>query len=79
MVIAIAKEDRLLTITDAARMLGVHANTLRRWNDRGLIRAYRLGNRGDRRFALAEVIGLLNRLDYAYKTTSAQISSCESR
>jgi len=40
----------LLSATDAARFLGIHANTIRRWSDEGLIHAYRVGTRLDRRF-----------------------------
>jgi len=45
-----ASPHGLLSATDAARLLGVHPNTLRRWSDDGLIHAYRVGNRLDRRF-----------------------------
>jgi excisionase family DNA binding protein len=40
----------LLSATAAARLLGVHPNTIRRWSDDGLIHAYRVGTRLDRRF-----------------------------
>lgn len=39
-----------LSITDAARFLGVHPNTVRRWSDDGIIHAYRVGKRLDRKF-----------------------------
>jgi len=47
--------SRLLSTTEAAKYLGVHANTVRRWETQGLIQAYRLGTRGDRRFTHAEL------------------------
>jgi excisionase family DNA binding protein len=40
----------LLTARQVARLLNVHVNTVRRWNDRGILKAYRIGPRGDRRF-----------------------------
>lgn len=40
---------KLLTTSQAARELGVHANTLRGWVDRGLVPAVRLPS-GYRRF-----------------------------
>ena len=40
----------LLTARQVARLLHVHVNTVRRWNDRGILKAYRIGPRGDRRF-----------------------------
>ncbi len=45
-----ASRHGLLSATDAAKLLGVHPNTVRRWSDDGLIRAYRVGKRLDRRF-----------------------------
>ena len=40
----------LLTTGDAAYLLGAHENTVRRWTDKGLLKVYRIGPRGDRRF-----------------------------
>lgn len=40
----------LLTITQAARLLNVHKDTLRNWEKRGLIKPIRIGARGDRRY-----------------------------
>ena len=45
----------MLTVREVARLLHVHANTIRRWSDRGIIKAYRITNRGDRRFRLEDV------------------------
>jgi len=45
----------MLTTTEAARYLGVHPNTVRRWETQGLLPAYRLGKRGDRRFSRDEI------------------------
>lgn len=45
----------LLTIADVAQLLHVHPNSVRRWADRGLLRCYRVGIRGDRRFRANEV------------------------
>jgi excisionase family DNA binding protein len=44
----------LLSISDAAKRLGVHINTLRRWADQGEVKAVRLPS-GYRRFEPAEV------------------------
>jgi excisionase family DNA binding protein len=41
--------DGLLTAAEAAKLLHVHVNTLRRWTDNGMLEAYRIGPRGDRR------------------------------
>jgi len=43
-------DSEMLTTAEVARLLHVHPNTVRQWSNKGLIRAYRLGTRGDRRF-----------------------------
>jgi excisionase family DNA binding protein len=45
----------LLTVKEAARLLHVHPNTVRRWHDMGLVSGYRVGPRGDRRFKLEDI------------------------
>ncbi|MGB8706443.1 MAG: helix-turn-helix domain-containing protein [Dehalococcoidia bacterium] len=45
----------LLTARQVARLLNVHVNTVRRWNDRGILKAYRIGPRGDRRFNKVDI------------------------
>lgn len=40
----------MLTTGEVARLLNVNDSTVRRWNDRGIIKAYRIGPRGERRF-----------------------------
>ena len=49
----------MLRVSEAARLLYVHTNTLRRWTERGIIRAYRIGPRGDRRFKAEDINVLL--------------------
>lgn len=50
----------LLRVSEAARILHVHGNTLRRWSDQGIIKAYRFGQRGDRRFREDEIARFQN-------------------
>ena len=40
----------MLTTGEVARLLNVNDSTVRRWNERGIIKAYRIGPRGARRF-----------------------------
>lgn len=47
--------DPMLTTSDVARLLNVHINTVRRWSNQGIIRTYRIGSRGDRRFRREDV------------------------
>jgi len=49
----------MLRTGEACRILYVSGNTLRRWNKLGIINAYRVGPRGDRRFRLEDVNALL--------------------
>ena len=49
----------MLTVAEACRLLNVHGNTLRRWSNQGIIKAYRLGFRGERRFKREEIEALL--------------------
>jgi len=52
----------MLTAREAARILHIHPNTLKRWTDRGRIRAYRVSERGDRRYANQDIDRFLAQL-----------------
>ena len=41
---------KLLTIRQAAEILNVHVETLRRWDGSGKLKAFRVNERGDRRY-----------------------------
>jgi len=41
---------KLLTIKQAAEILNVHVETLRRWDKSGKLKAIRINERGDRRY-----------------------------
>jgi excisionase family DNA binding protein len=53
----------MLTVREVARLLHVHPNTLRRWSNKGRIRAYRITPRGDRRFKREEIVRFLAELN----------------
>lgn len=59
--LAASKEARIapMPISSVATLLGVNANTIRRWSDKGIIQCFRLGTRNDRRFELQHVIAML--------------------
>ena len=59
----IIQMDNMLTVTEVAALLHVHPNTLRRWSDEGLIRAYRITMRGDRRFRRQDIARFLDKLN----------------
>jgi excisionase family DNA binding protein len=50
-----------LSIGEAARILNVHTNTVRRWSQSGFLKTYRVGPRKDRRFDPADVKKLLEK------------------
>ena len=52
--------DPMLTVSDVARLLNVHINTVRRWSNQGILRAYRVGSRGDRRFRQDDITSFLS-------------------
>jgi hypothetical protein len=49
------RTKELLNVRDTARMLGVHENTVRNWEERGILRAVHLPGSGYRRFAAADI------------------------
>jgi excisionase family DNA binding protein len=51
--------DTMLTVSDVARLLNVHINTIRRWSNQGILKAYRIGSRGDRRFQQDDIASFL--------------------
>lgn len=53
--------DAMLTTSEVAQLLNLHVNTVRRWSNSGILRAYRVGPRGDRRFRKKDVDGFLER------------------
>jgi diguanylate cyclase (GGDEF)-like protein/excisionase family DNA binding protein len=51
--------EALISVAQAASLLGVHPNTIRTWTDAGRLAAYRINARGDRRYRRADVEALL--------------------
>ena len=54
------KIPELLTMKETCELLKVHANTLRQWDKKGILKAVRFGARRDRRYKKEDVIALLN-------------------
>lgn len=55
------KNRRLIGIKEAADMLDVSPLTLRRWDDKGILKAVRVGTRRDRKYDLEELEKLIMR------------------
>ncbi len=46
----------LLSIQEAADILGLHSETLRRWDREGKLSAIKVGNRGDRKYRYEDIL-----------------------
>ena len=51
----------ILTLKQACELLNCHRNTLRNWDNKGVLKAIRFGTRKDRRYRKEEVLGILNK------------------
>jgi excisionase family DNA binding protein len=51
--------EPMLTTSEVARKLNLHVNTIRRWSNQGILKAYRIGARGDRRFKKQDIEELI--------------------
>ncbi len=63
----IKRRNYMLTTSGVANMLHLHINTVRRWSDQGILKPYRIGPRGDRRFLRDDIINFLTTQNYGYK------------
>ena len=50
----------LLNINEVAELLGVHPETLRRWDNEGKLKAIRIGDFGHRKYRKEDIDNLLN-------------------
>lgn len=47
--------SNMLTTGEVARLFNVHPGTVRRWSNQRIIKAYRIGPRGERRYRRDDV------------------------
>ena len=52
----------IVTVNDVSRVLNVQEKTVRRWGDRGILRSYLFGDRGDRIFEKKDIDRFLIKL-----------------
>jgi len=52
-------QPKLISIKEAARILNVHTETLRRWDNEGKLKAQRVGPRQDRKYLPTDIIKAL--------------------
>ncbi len=50
----------LLTIRQAAKLLNVHPDSLRRWEKQGKLKSLRIGSRKDRRYNVRDLLAIVN-------------------
>ena len=56
---SVNRAETMLTASELAHLLNVHINTVRRWGNRGILKVYRIGPRGDRRFSKEDIDSFL--------------------
>ncbi len=54
------KKGDIITLAEACAILGLHPNTLRKWDNKGYLKAIRFGTRKDRRYRKSDIQKLLN-------------------
>lgn len=54
------KMPELLTLKEACEVLNCHPNTLRQWDNKGILVAIRFGERKDRRYRKDDILKLLS-------------------
>jgi excisionase family DNA binding protein len=66
----VISRDRLISIGEAARLLGVSVPTLRGWDRSGRLRALRLPSNGRRVYRESTLKCFVDALDYAHRDAS---------
>lgn len=58
-----AKDEnkKLVKVSEAAKILNVHPQTLRQWDKKGILKAVRFGQRGDRRYRMEDLQRMINK------------------
>jgi excisionase family DNA binding protein len=59
--VEVEETDTLITVGEAANLLHVHTNTVRNWSNLGVLKSFRIGPRGDRRFRKKDILTFLER------------------
>lgn len=51
----------LLTLKQVCELLKVHPNTLRQWDEKGILKAVRFGARKDRKYKKEDIMKFINK------------------
>ena len=55
--------EELLTLKETAKVLKVHPNTLRAWDNKGILKAIRIGEKRVRRYRKSDIENFINSKD----------------
>jgi excisionase family DNA binding protein len=55
-----SKKEEIVTLKEACEILHCHPNTLRKWDNKGILKAIRFGTRRDRRYKKIDILRILN-------------------
>ena len=66
------KLEAMLTVRQVAAFLHVSISTVRRWSDKGMLRCYHIGSRGDRRYRRQDVLHFLQKSTFQLRTGIAE-------
>ena len=53
--------SKMLTVNEVAHLLHIHPSTVRRWEQQGQLKSYRLGPKGSIRFKGEDIVNFINR------------------
>lgn len=51
----------ILTLKESCEVLNCHSNTLRNWDNKGILKAIRFGIRKDRRYRKEDILAIINK------------------
>ena len=54
-------KDQIITLAEACEILSLHPNTLRKWDNKGFLKAIRYGTRKDRRYRKSYILKVLKK------------------
>ncbi|MEK7550814.1 MAG: MerR family transcriptional regulator [Patescibacteria group bacterium] len=54
-------DDGLIKLSEVCKILNVHPQTLRAWDKKGILKAVRFGQRGDRRYRKEDIMNLVSK------------------
>lgn len=57
-------KDEIITLAEASKILGLHPNTLRKWDNTGYLKAIRYGTRKDRRYRKSDILKVLEQKNH---------------